>query len=96
MFSLFDTATWRHWIYVGGAPLRYSEAQGPFLSAKLLFVRIAAADVKLPGYNQRVSSSIFKDMQTIELVETYVITSQKASSERLTIQKVLGEVSGTV
>ena len=33
---------------LGGAPLRYSEAQGPFLSAKLLFVRIAAADVKLP------------------------------------------------
>ena len=81
---------------LGGAPLRYSEVQGPFLSAKLLFVRIAAADVKLPGYNQRVSSSIFKVMLTIELVETYVETSLKASSERLTIQKVLGEVSGTV
>ena len=81
---------------LGGAPLCYSEVQGPFLSAKLLFVRIAAADVKLPGYNQRVSSSIFKVMLTIELVETYVEASLKASSERLTIQKVLGEVSGTV
>ena len=82
LFSLFDTATWRHWIYVGGAPLRYSEAQGPFLSAKLLFVRIAAANVKLPGYFQRVLSTIFKVMQIIELVDTYVKTSQKASSER--------------
>ena len=67
---------------LGGASLRYSEVQGPFLSAKLLFVRIAAADVKLPGYNQRVSSTIFKVMRIIELVDTYVKTSQKSSSER--------------
>ena len=67
---------------LGGAPLRYSEVQGPFLSAKLLFVRIAAADVKLPGYNQRVSSTIFKFLQIIELVDTDVKTSQKASSVR--------------
>ena len=67
---------------LGGAPLRYSEVQGPFLSAKLLFVRIAAANVKLPGYFQRVLSKIFKVMQIIELVDTYVKTSQKASSER--------------
>ena len=67
---------------LGGAPLRYSEVQGPFLSAKLLFVRIAAANVKLPGYFQRVLSTIFKVMQIIELVDTYVKTSQKASSER--------------
>ena len=65
-----------------GAPLRYSEAQGPFLSAKLLFVRIAAANVKLPGYFQRLLSTIFKVMQIIELVDTHVKTSQKASSER--------------
>ena len=71
--------------------MRYSEVQGPFLSAKLLLVRIAAADVKLPGYNQRVSNTIFKVMQIIELVDTYVKMSQKA-----TIQKVLVEVSGTV
>ena len=70
--------------------------KGPFCPPTLFFVKIAAADVKLPGYNQRVSSSIFKVMLTIELVETYVETSLKASSERLTIQKVLGEVSGTV
>ena len=76
---------------LGGAPLRYSEVQGPFLSAKLLFVRIAAANVKLPGYFQRVLSTIFKVMQIIELVDTYVKMSQKA-----TIQKVLVEVSGTV
>ena len=67
---------------LGGAPLRYSEVQGPFLSTKLLFVRIAAANVKLPGYFQRLLSTIFKVMQIIELVDTYVKTSQKASSER--------------
>ena len=67
---------------LGGAPLRYSEVQGPFLSAKLLFVRIAAANVKIPGCFQRVLSTIFKVMQIIELVDTYVKTSQKASSER--------------
>ena len=63
---------------LGGAPLRYSEVQGPFLSAKSLFVRIVAADVKLPGYNQRMSSTIFKVMRIIELVDTHVKMSQKA------------------
>ena len=81
---------------LSGAPLHYSEVQGPFLSAKLLFVRIAAANVKLPGYFQRVLSTIFKVMQIIELVDTYVKTSQKASSERLSIQKALEKVSGTI
>ena len=76
---------------LGSAPLRYSEVQGPFLSAKLLFVRIETANVKLPGYFQRLLSTIFKVMQIIELVDTYVKMSQKA-----TIQKVLVEVSGTV
>ena len=67
---------------LGGAPLRYSEVQGPFLSAKLSFVRIAAVNVKLPGYFQRVLSTIFKVMQIIEIVDTHVKTSQKANSER--------------
>ena len=38
----------------------YVEAQGPSLSAKVSFVRIDPADVKLPGNNQRVSNAVFK------------------------------------
>ena len=36
------------------------EAQGPPLSAKVSFVRIDPADVKLPGNNQSVSNAVFK------------------------------------
>ena len=42
----------------------------PNLSAKVSFVRIDAVDVKLPGYNQRVSNSVFKVTRIIDIVDS--------------------------
>ena len=53
----------------------YVEAQGPPLSAKVSFVRIDAADVKLPGYNQRVSNSVFKVTRIIDIVDVQALSS---------------------
>ena len=47
----------------------YIEAQWPPQSTKGLFVWIDAADVKLPGNNQRVSNSVFKVTRIIYIVE---------------------------
>ena len=46
----------------------YVQAQGPPLSAKVSFVSIDQADVKLPAYNQKVLNSVFKVTRIIYIV----------------------------
>ena len=49
------------------------QAQGPPLSAKVSFVSIDPADVKLPGDDQRVLNLVFKvtPLVRLDLVLTY-------------------------
>ena len=47
----------------------YVQAQGPPLSAKVSFVSIDPADVKVPGYNQRALNLVNKVTRIIYIQE---------------------------
>ena len=62
---------------------RYDEAQWPPLSAKVSFVRIDPADLKLPGNNQSMSNWVF-------FVSSYILVlrySFKVHPIKVTSQK---------
>ena len=61
--SFRPITTIRNWIKVEP---HYVPAQGPPLSTKVSISSIDPADVKLPGYNQRVLNSVFKVKRIIE------------------------------
>ena len=60
----------------------YVQAQGPPLSAKVSFVSIDPADVKLPGDDQRVLNLVFKvtPLVRLDLVLTYLEREAAISS----------------
>ena len=59
----------------------YVEAHWSPLSAKVYFVRIDVADVKLPGYNQRVLNSVFKVTRIIYIVEEIAAQEPSEATE---------------